>query len=229
MKKIIFTESQIRRICEYYKINEDDLYLDTTEDGNYPDGDNIPFNLSQVSVSNGDAELGGEPTSDKFAAMHKQTPYGGFRRGIYESHKKKIMTESNKDLDNNKIVFSQLQKQQLQTALNNNENNKNAKGYDRIRNWLNSGSISYADAYRTLRDHQDKNYNNESVLPSEFIAFLKQKIGNAKMISKTNRDSSNNSVNNLITTNKTPNAKSGTGKGHHDGENINNGTLHYFK
>lgn len=225
MKKVIFTESQIRSILNHLQLNEDDLYLDTTEDGNYPDENSIPFNLGQITVSNGDSEEGGEPTTDKIAAMHKQTPYGGFRRGIYEN-KKKVVTESNQDLDRGNIKFSPLQRQQLQQAINNCED-KTVKGYDRMNNWLKAGKISYADAYRTLRDHQDGDYNEESILPDEFISFLKSKIGSAKMTSNVRRNSKTD-ANKLVNANKTPNTKQGTGKGHHEGEQLNNGTVHYF-
>lgn len=96
-----------------------------------------------------------------------------------------------------------------------------------MNNWLNAGKISYADAYRTLRDYQDGNYSDESILPDEFISFLKSKIGTAKMNSSIRRNSKTDGSK-LVNANKTPNVKQGTGKGHHDGEELNNGTVHYF-
>ena len=228
MKKLLFTREQLHKIFEHFNINEDDLYLDTTEDGNYPSDSDMPFNLGKITVANGTPEKNGSLTGDKLYNMRKTHPYTGFRYGIYEGRKKKVLKESNSDLDKSSIKFNDLQIQQLTNALNKNGNNKTVKGYDRIQNWLKAGSISYADAYRTLRDHNDKNYNNESILPHDFISFLKNKINNGKFVSKVCRDSKTD-VNKLVGTNKSPNAMHGTGKGHHDGEKIGNSTIHYFK
>lgn len=230
MKKLLFTREQLHKICEHFKLNEDDLYLDTTEDGNYPSNESIPYNFGSITVSNGTPEKNGLMTTDKIDNMCKTHPYTAFKHGVYEdkSCKKKVLKESNKDLDNSSIKFNDLQIQQLQNALNKNGNNKTIKGYDRIQNWLKTGSISYADAYRTLRDHNNKDYDNESILPSEFISFLKSKINSGKIVSKIGRDSKTD-ANKLVGANKSPNAMYGTGKGHHSGEKNGNSTIHYFK
>lgn len=229
-KKAIFTESQIKYIYGKLGLNEEEnaigaVYLDKTDNGSdVPDG--IPYNLGQISTDTGSSN---DPlTTDKFEVMHKQNvPYGGFRRGIKESYKKKLVNEvqgSNNFLDNKYITFNALEKQELQNVLKKNTNGGNVDGYDAIKNWLENGKISY-EAARKEVERFDK---GKSIVPKHIMISLKQKLGAGRTLSKLTNDAN---ASRLSQTNKTPQNKiSGNNKTHHtDGEQTNNGgTIHYF-
>lgn len=224
MRKIYLTESQLHNIIESVCGG----YLDT--DINFSDApeSSIPLASNEVSVEN--------PTSNSYKTdtdkvQKQRTPsIYGFRlasttRSIYEQQ----LNEENSDLANKSINLTNQQIQQLKGILANNQNNKNANGYDRAQNWTESGKISYADAYRTLRDYQNKDYSENSIIPKEFINFLNGKINNGKAISQISRNTKSTSSKMSSSIMKKP-RQSNNGQGHHsNGEKMNNGGTLYYK
>lgn len=180
MRKVIFTESQLKQL-----LGEDiGAYLgDKLND--------IPQNSygTEVNTSdNIDGVHGIEPTNDKIGG-EKVAGHPFLRRsnyGIACESKKKSLNEANKDLVNKSLRFPPNIRMELQYALNNAD--KSSTSYKRLSNLVNSDKITTNEAYRILNDFQNVSYDKQSVIPNSVISWLKQQLNTMTSISRSQKE-----------------------------------------
>ena len=181
MRKIYVTESQITEVfgMELSYFNE-------------------PSNIPEVKADNevttgGKIDNGTEITTDKI----KRSPrtYFGSRKTpntvIKCSLEKKNLTESNKDLVNNRYQIPEKSYKTLCANYNRVKNNTNIKGAQRLKNLVNNKVISYNEMYRLKNYFENLPQNdNEYVLlgGNEMVRWIDQQLKSDTSISKNSKE-----------------------------------------
>ena len=216
MRKVLFTESQMRQILNKVGLNEwsevSSGYLDQNSMGSEAP---VNVNGTQVSVNvinPEDEEQENVTTTDKIA----DTQYPkGMNYGFGRSYARPIA----EDIEQQNFIASKYQK-----------NDAKAGGTKMGQNIASEKKTSNA----TQRKRKERlNKYKQNMTPEEF----KQQYGDIEKTVKSSlkqMSNINNALTNVSDTSKLTNAndvtkiKTTTKKGHHDGEKLNNGTLHYF-
>jgi hypothetical protein len=219
MRKVLFTESQMRQILNKVGINESEFgsgYLDK-----YSNGTEAPANVNGIQVSTNtvdpeDSEQNSITTTDEFGNMQSPRGRGFGPKGL------NTMTPVSleEDIEQQDFIANKFQKRAAK-----------AGGTKMGKNIASEKKTS--NATQRKRKERLNNYK-QNMSPEEY----KKQYGK---IEKTVNDSLkqmsnvNNTITNVSDVNKLTNAndatkvKTSTKKGHHDGEQLSNGTLHYFK
>lgn len=217
MRKVLFTESQIKQILikeglgEWSDINSG--YLDD----NSSSGE-IPCNISgtQVTVDPidvNDPEKEDITTGDKVASSlnQRRANYGfgsKFTQPVYE------------DIEQQNFIANKIQKK---NAVNG--------GTKMGQNIKNEKSVSNATQRKRKERLNDKKKElTRDQFKQRYGAIDKMVNSSLKQMSNINNITSNNSdTQKLAQANDVTKTKIKQGKGHHEGENLTAGRLHYFK
>jgi hypothetical protein len=217
MRKVLFTESQMRQILNKVGLNEwsevSSGYLDQNSTGS-----EAPTNVNGTQVSVNvinpeDEEQENVTTTDKLADT--QFPQG-MNYGFGRSYARQIA----EDIEQQNFIASKYQKSDAK-----------AGGTKMGQNIASEKKTSNA----TQRKRKERlNKYKQNMSPEEF----KQQYGDIEKTVKSSLNQMsniNNALTNVSDTSKLINAndvtkvKTTTKKGHHDGEELSNGRLHYFK
>lgn len=217
MRKVLFTESQMRQILNKVGLNEwsevSSGYLNQNSTGS-----EAPTNVNGTQVSVNvinpeDEEQDNVTTTDKLA----DTQYPkGMNYGFGRSYARPIA----EDIEQQNFIASKYQKSDAK-----------AGGTKMGQNIANEKKTSNA----TQRKRKERlNKYKQNMSPEDF----KQQYGDIEKTVKSSlkqMSNVNSALTNVSDTSKLTNAndatkvKTQTKKGHHDGEQLSNGTLHYFK
>lgn len=213
MRKILFTESQMRKILESEGLDNGlDVgggYLDQD------DGSEAPVNATGYEVftdPTNDTRDGSVVTTDKIGNSKKP---GNSRYGFRYS--KIPVTE---DIDNEKFIYNEFQK-----------NAAAATGTKMGQNIANSKNVS--DGTQRKRKH-DLQIQLDKLGREEFekkYGPIAKTIASSltQMSNMNNIKNGNSDLSKLNNVNDVTKVKTKVGKGHHkDGEELNNGILHYY-
>lgn len=220
MIKVLFTESQMRQILNKVGLNEwSDVssgYLDQNSTGT--EAPSI-VNGSQVSVNPinpDDIEQEKATTTDDVADMQSKKGRGFGPRGL------STMSPISLEEDIEQQVFRASDKQKKQAQLGGTKMGSNIANEKKTSN-------------ATQRQRKHRLEQQKLKLPKE---IYDQKYGDIEKTVKNSLKQMSN-VNDVITNttdsyklvnaNDAGKVKNTTNKGHHDGEKLSNGTLHYFK
>jgi hypothetical protein len=119
-------------------------------------------------------------------------------------NRRPILPESNQELAGKQNTFqiSQTTLDGIKERLNGYTGNKNDAGVKRAMDLLNTGRISYDNAYRTLDDYS-KGIGSD-ILGSDLEKEIRRRLDTAENISKSGRDAKMNRGENVLkSTNKT--------------------------
>lgn len=217
MRKVLFTESQMRQILDKVGLNEwsevSSGYLNQNSTGS-----EAPTNVSGSEVSVNvinpeDEEQENVTTTDTIA--NSECPKG-MNYGYGRTYARPIA----EDIEQQTFIANKYQKTDAKKG-----------GTKMGANIANEKKTSNA----TQRKRKERlNKYKQNMTPEEF----KQKYGDIEKTVKTSlkqMSNTNNALTNISDTNKLTNAndvtkvKTSTKKGHHEGEELSNGRLHYFK
>jgi hypothetical protein len=217
MRKVLFTESQMRQILNKVGLNEwSDVssgYLDQNSNGS-----EAPTNVNgtQVSVdviNPEDEEQENVTTTDKIA----DTQYPkGMNYGFGRSYARPIA----EDIEQQNFIASKYQKSDAK-----------AGGTKMGQNIANEKETSNATQRKRKERLNDKKKElTRDQFKQRYGAIDKMVNSSLKQMSNINNITSNNSdVQKLAQANDVTKTKIKQGKGHHEGEDLTAGRLHYFK
>jgi hypothetical protein len=217
MRKVLFTESQMRQILNKVGLNEwsevSSGYLDQNSMGSEAP---VNVNGTQVSVNvinPEDEEQENVTTTDKIA----DTQYPkGMNYGFGRSYARPIA----EDIEQQNFIASKYQKSDAK-----------AGGTKMGQNIANEKETSNATQRKRKERLNDKKKElTRDQFKQRYGAIDKMVNSSLKQMSNINNITSNNSdVQKLAQANDVTKTKIKQGKGHHEGEDLTAGRLHYFK
>lgn len=183
MSKLIYiTEAQLHEIIgngayldpndtqNEYRFGGAEISADGTT-GNYIDGDSAPGNPT---------------TTDRIAKQIRRQGRNFIGQTAY--NRRPILPESNQDLAGKQKTFqiSQTTLDDIKNNLSMHNGDADDAGVKRAKELLNTGRMSYDNAYRTLDDYSKGKGNN--VLGAKLEKELRRHLDTAESISQTGRD-----------------------------------------
>lgn len=211
MRRIKITESQLKRI-----LNEKYGVYVNTEGGEKPS----PISYgTETSISDKiDGEYSDVFTDDKIKRVNQFPFYRARYYGGMMENKKKKLNEINSDFKNRKLTIPKPIIDELNQALSN--VNQNSTGYKRLRNLINTGTITASAAYRIMHDYKNiEGYSQNSVIPSSLINWMTRNIKGLEQSSRMTRKTKEGIG--VMNANRNPLAPKGTG--HHKPNETSNG------
>jgi hypothetical protein len=222
MRKVLFTESQMRQILDKVGLNEwsevSSGYLNQNSNGSEP-----PANVSGVEISANvinpeDEEQENVTTTDAIADTEcPQGMHYGYGRPFPTSQRPIA-----EDIEQQTFIANKYQR-----------NDAKNSGTKMGLNIATKTKRTTSNGTQRKRKH-DLELHKKEMSPEEY----KKKYGDIEKIVKSSlkqMSNVNDALTNVSDTNKLTNAndatkvKTSTKKGHHEGEELSNGRLHYFK
>ena len=201
MSKLIYiTEAQLHEIIG------NGAYLDSTDTTN-------EYRLGGAEISadgvtgnyvDGDVENGKPVTTDRIAKQIRRQGRKYMAQPAVNRRSPIPLPESNQDLAGKQNTFqkSQTTLDDIKDRLNSYSGDKDAPGVKRAKELLNTGRISYDNAYRTLDDY-GKGIGSD-VLGAALEKEIRQRLNTAEDISQSGREAKMNRGENVLkSTNKT--------------------------
>lgn len=153
MKKIYITRKQLEEV-----LGADFAYLKNQDSGIKNNNGNSE--IFTGDIADDDEEDTKPVTTDKIANSRSPRNYWGaryIRTGLRcsKENKKKVVTESNSELENNEYIIPDDLYNTLQNNLRSVNQTNNIEGIQRLKNLINKRNISYSEMYR-LKDYFDK-------------------------------------------------------------------------